>query len=227
MVRVLVVASILIVAVLCVTRCEFDGGLLDKESEASRKSAEQLRAAARAAAERDYLTEHQSDIHTDVIAFAAALCSATDSFRSAVPRSSSEPTTVDAALANVRTDLAVIGGAARGARDSVTGVPIPATDQVLTPGTDAETWGRLRDRASRAFGDVATSADTIDDRLNIAEHSDFDAATTELRRANDAMEAQLTALAETVDDVLARLPIPNQETLTALRAAEVCGSSVA
>ncbi|MFC4125623.1 hypothetical protein [Nocardia rhizosphaerae] len=226
-VRILMIGTALVLAVFCITRCEFDGGLLDGNSAASRENAEQVRAAAQVAADRDYFAEHQSDVHTDMVAFAASLCSATESFQGAVPESNSEPMTIAAAFDGVRADLAVLGGAARDARDTVAALALPATDRVLTPGTDASTWARLRDRVSGAFGDVANSVASVESQLNAAELSDVDAATAVLRGAGDTVGSRLSSLAQTVNDVLARLPIPNQETLAALQAAEVCGPSAA
>ncbi len=226
-IRALLIVTTLLTVMLILAQCEFDGGLLDENSEASRENAEQLRAAAQAAADRVYFAEHKADVHTDMVTFAASLCSATEAFRAALPASSDETMPIDAAFGAVRTDLAVIGHAARDAHDFVAAVAVPVTDRVLTPGTDAATWVNLRDRASGAFGDVANSVDGIEDRLHAAQRWDADAATAELRGANDAIGYQLTVLAATVNDVLARLPIANQETLDALHAAEVCGPAAA
>lgn len=206
-------------------RCDIDGGLLDPGSTASRQQQEQIRAVATAAGDREHLAAHKNDVHTDVITFADAVCTATESVRTAVTERPDAPRTVEVAVAESKSDLRVLADAAALAADRIDSVALPATDRVLTPGVDEQTWRSLRVQAAGAFHETSGVLRGIGDGLDSRAYADGAAASGALSAATDAAGSRLAALGATIDDVMSRLPIPNSETDAALRSSGVCAVS--
>ncbi|NKY87129.1 hypothetical protein [Nocardia veterana] len=208
-----------------VARCHIDGGLLDPSSTASRRQAEQIRAVATSAKDHDYFEAHKNDVHADVIAFVGAVCTATESVRTAVPDRPDEPRTVERAVEETKSDLRTLADAAARSADRIDSVALPATDRVLTPGVDDGTWRSLRARFAGAFQDTSSTLHGIGNDLNAREYADVAAASTALSAAMAAADNRLSVLRATVDDGMSRLPIPNSETAAALRSSGLCASS--
>lgn len=140
--RAVLIGGVLSVAAVGAARCDIDGGLLDPGSTASRQQDEQVRSVAVAAGDREYLAAHKHDVHADVITFADAVCTATESVRTAVTEQSDEPRTVERAVAESKSDLRGLADAAALAADRIDSVALPATDRVLTPESTARPGGR-------------------------------------------------------------------------------------
>ncbi|WP_330180083.1 hypothetical protein OHB26_27175 [Nocardia sp. NBC_01503] len=221
----MLIGGVLSVAAVGAARCDIDGGLLDPGSTASRQQDEQVRSVAVAAGDREYLAAHKHDVHADVITFADAVCTATESVRTAVTERSDEPRTVERAVAESKSDLRGLADAAALAADRIDSVALPATDRVLTPGVDGETWRSLRVQAAGAFRDTSGVLRGIGDGLDAHRYADAAAASGALSGANDAAGTRLSALGAAIDDVMSRLPIPNSETDAALRSSGVCAFS--
>ncbi|WP_280347065.1 hypothetical protein [Nocardia neocaledoniensis] len=225
--KAVLVGGVLSATVVGVTRCDIDGGLLDVHSTASRQQQEQIRSLAAAAEDREYFEAHKSDVHTDVITFAETVCAATESVRTAVTEPSGESRTVEQAVAEWKSDLMDLADAAALAADRIDSVPLPASDRVLTPGVDSETWRSLRVQSAGAFQDTSGVLRGISDGLDASRYADAAIASEELSAANDAAGNRLSALSATVEDVMSRLPVPNSETDAALRSSGVCSFSKA
>ncbi|MCP9621152.1 hypothetical protein FOH10_27365 [Nocardia otitidiscaviarum] len=209
-------------AAVLVVRCDVDGGLLDPGSTASRRHEEQIRSAAAAVQDREYLAAHRHDVHTDVVVFANAVCAATEAVRAAAPAPSDSPPTVEQAVAESKSGLWSLADAAALGATRVEATALPATDRVLTPGIDDETWKSLRAQVVTAFADTGGVLRELGDSVDAHRYADAATASAQLRIVGDTAETRLGALGTTVNDVLSRLPIPNSETEAALRSSGVC-----
>lgn len=222
--RAAVAVAMIATALGLVSRCEFDGGLLDRNSAASREHASQQQAVEDRVNNSAYVQAHKSDVRTDIVTFSVDICGLLGEFHHRVEAAGGDeaPKPIDVAVRETVTALEAIAAASDDAAHHADALIAPAVDPILEPGTDLDIWSGLRSELAADFRAAATDLRLLQVPLVQGyPHADTSLVTTLADTAHTA-GARLTALNEAMSSVISRMPIPNPETVTAVRASAVC-----
>ncbi|MDE8647472.1 hypothetical protein PXH69_21095 [Rhodococcus qingshengii] len=217
------VAAVAVVA----ARCDVDGGLLDRNSGASRNLVEQRDAAIKAAEDRDYYDRHKDDVDEVAVAFLGEICDSVKALDSTVAGTQGRdtPVSVETAVTTMAGNLRAVADSADAGAARVSAAHTPVVDVILMPSTPPDAWMHINADVSGGFHEAASNVRDLENELQSRSYTDENALALTLESINSRTGEQLDTLGTTIEQSLNASPISNKQTRDALSNTGKCVSA--